>query len=375
MVLWKTRGSINQQTNWKLFVAVHGIAWSGQAAACASERPDAVHPAQDETTVGMDARADSGSVAPSVRSEEGGALDASRVHRDARAANAAVDASGPRDANLPDARPANRDASDVSNARADGSAPPSAERSAGCGKAGRPNAGRISVPGDHTFVFPASYDGSEPFPLLIGFHAAGNPMEQIENLTKGSDFEQKYIRAFPKSKGSAWDYATDIGRVMTMYDALLANHCVDVKRIFATGHSSGAQLIVQIMTKVHEADADHLRFKAVAPVAASRYGSLSRAIPVLYIQGARDNVRNSDGSDAVKEFTVANGCLASSTPYAPITACNSGGKSVEHGCRQYAGCTVPTVWCSHDDPQYSNTNHGWPCFATQAMHDFFAALP
>jgi polyhydroxybutyrate depolymerase len=48
---------------------------------------------------------------------------------------------------------------------------------------------------------------------------------------------------------------------------------------------------------------------------------------------------------------------------------------VNHGCTQYDGCSVPTIWCSHDDPAYSNTNHGWPCFATKAMHDFFTSLP
>jgi polyhydroxybutyrate depolymerase len=37
--------------------------------------------------------------------------------------------------------------------------------------------------------------------------------------------------------------------------------------------------------------------------------------------------------------------------------------------------TVPTVWCSHNDPAYSNTNHGWPCFGTRAIYDFFTGLP
>jgi hypothetical protein len=53
----------------------------------------------------------------------------------------------------------------------------------------------------------------------------------------------------------------------------------------------------------------------------------------------------------------------------------SSGKTVTNGCIQYDGCKAQTVWCSHDDPQYSNTFHGWPCFATKTMYDFFAALP
>jgi hypothetical protein len=95
----------------------------------------------------------------------------------------------------------------------------------------------------------------------------------------------------------------------------------------------------------------------------------------MYIQGQHDNVRNSDGSDVVKEFVTANGCMMSSKPYTTVPACMSSGKAVNNGCIQYEGCKMPTVWCSHDDPQYSNTSHGWPCFATKAMYDFFATAP
>jgi hypothetical protein len=39
------------------------------------------------------------------------------------------------------------------------------------------------------------------------------------------------------------------------------------------------------------------------------------------------------------------------------------------------GCSVPTSWCSHNDPSYSGTEHGALCFAMTAMTDFFASLP
>ncbi|HEX6242692.1 MAG TPA: hypothetical protein VFZ61_17385 [Polyangiales bacterium] len=307
-------------------------------------------------------------------------LDASeadaRAQRDAadRGTDPLADASS-LDADIAILDASHADAAPSPDAGSDSSVPTTARHSAGCGKSGRPSGGRVSVQGERNYTFPATYDGKRPFPLLIGFHAAGNPIEQIEILTKGSGLEQSYVRAFPKSRGSAWDYAADIGKVTAMYEDLLANHCVDTSRVFATGHSSGAQLIVQILTPAHKADADRFRFKAVAPVAASRYGGVSREIPVMYIQGAHDNVRNSDGSDVVKEFTSVNGCAARSTPYTAVQACSSGGKSVKAGCVQYEACKQPTVWCSHDDPQYSNTNHGWPCFAATAMHDFFEGLP
>lgn len=245
--------------------------------------------------------------------------------------------------------------------------------SAGCGKSGRPSGGVVNVANDHIYNFPESYDGNTPFPLFLGLHAAGNPIDQIQMLTNGSGFEMNYVRAFPKSAGSEWNYNTDIDKVLRVYDELSESYCIDTSRVFAAGHSSGAQMIVQILT--HADAAEHIGFKAVAPVAASNYGAITTATPVMYIQGSMDSVRNSDGADVVARFTAANGCGAGTMPYSGVASCMSSGTAVDPGCVSYDGCTEPTVWCSHDDPQYSNTNHGWPCFATDAMYDFFTALP
>ena len=257
-------------------------------------------------------------------------------------------------------------------AGAGGSGSPMA--SAGCGKSGRPSGGKVTVTNDHIYDFPTSYDGNKPFPLLIGFHAAGNPIDQIEGMTNNTDFATNYVRAFPKSAGNEWVYNTDISnKAYKVYDDLMANYCIDVNRVFATGHSSGAQMIVQILT--HSDAARHMNFKAVAPVAASDYGAITVPIPVMYIQGKMDNVRGNDGAATVARFRTANMCMTTSMPYSQVAGCQSSGTAVTPGCIRYDGCTVPTIWCSHNDPQYSNTNHGVPCFAIKAMYDFFATIP
>jgi poly(3-hydroxybutyrate) depolymerase len=233
----------------------------------------------------------------------------------------------------------------------------------------------VTVANDHIYTFPESYDGTKPFPLLLALHACGNPIEQFLNLTRGSKFETEYVRAFPRSSdpGGCWNYGNDIRRVTAVYDELTSKHCVDLKRVFGTGHSSGAQMIVQILA--HEDAATHVRFKAVSPVAASDYGALSGPIPVLYIHGKKDTVRGDDGASTVARFRTANGCGTTSTTYSPVMGCQSSGKTVNPGCVSYDGCDVPTIWCSHDDPQYGTTSHGVPCFAVKAMHDFFGSFP
>jgi polyhydroxybutyrate depolymerase len=247
-----------------------------------------------------------------------------------------------------------------------------ASKSEGCGKGGRPSGGVVTETGVHIYTFPEEYDGNTPYPLFIGMHAAGNPIEQFRNLTNGSDIEANMVRAFPKSAGNEWNFNNDVDKVTDMYDDLMANYCIDTSRVFSSGHSSGAQMIVQILANAEAAE--HMNYKAVAPVAASRYGAIVSPIPVMYIQGENDSVRNSDGADVVARFTDVNGCDTTSMPF-EVPTCMSSGTTVNPGCISYQGCSEPTIWCSHNDPQYSNTSHGVPCFAVDAMYEFFMELP
>ena len=102
-------------------------------------------------------------------------------------------------------------------------------------------------------------------------------------------------------------------------------------------------------------------------------------VPVLYIDGKNDNQRSAtSATDAVAKFRAANMCATTSKPYAPVMTCtstDSGHPTVDPGCIIYDNCTVPTIWCSHNDPSYSGTEHGVPCFAIKAMYDFFKTLP
>jgi poly(3-hydroxybutyrate) depolymerase len=211
-------------------------------------------------------------------------------------------------------------------------------------------------------------------PFLLALHAAGNPNTQLQNLTKGSKLETDFVRAFPKSAGSAWVYNTDIGKLKAVIDDVLANYCVDTSRMFATGHSSGAQMVVQMLCNGEQ------RFKAVAPVAASKYCAKLSPVAVLYIQGMMDAQRGGgNGKDVVDVFRTSNQCGTSSMPKADIAGCTStfDRQQVTPGCVSYDACAVPTLWCSHNDNGYNNTDgrqHGWPCFASSAIADFFLSL-
>lgn len=248
--------------------------------------------------------------------------------------------------------------------------------SAGCGKSGRPANGKVQVANEKIIDFPASYDGMKPFPLLVALHACGNPNTQWENLTKSSALETDYVRLMPNTtdSGQCWsNYNNNITRIRQQYDDVKANYCIDENRVFGIGHSSGAQMLVNILS--HKSDADYLKFKGVAPVAADPF-NVAVPIPVLYIAGKSDTQRGAQSApNTMQKFRAANMCADTSKPYSAIQGCKSSdGPDVNPGCIVYDQCSVPTIWCSHNDPSYSNTNHGVPCFAVKSMVDFFKSL-
>jgi polyhydroxybutyrate depolymerase len=253
--------------------------------------------------------------------------------------------------------------------------------SAGCGKSGRPANGRVIVNEDHIYDFPTSYDGNQPMPAIMMMHGANNENTLLEMQTNGSKLATEFVRIFPKSNTAAWEFnggtGADSKRLTTIYNDVLANYCVDTSRVFLNGHSSGAQMTVQMMC----VPGGDKRFKAFAPVAASKYCSTLTPAPVLYIQGMMDAMRGGgNGADVVAVFTASNKCSTMSSPYTEVAACNSlfDQKPVNPGCISYQGCTEPTIWCSHNDNNYNLTDgheHGWPCFANSAIADFFLSLP
>jgi poly(3-hydroxybutyrate) depolymerase len=241
----------------------------------------------------------------------------------------------------------------------------------------------VYVAGQSWLLFPESYDGNTPLPVLFGFHGCGGGNRGDGSRTEWSDqtnntaYASEYVRAIPLSSdgGGCWNYNTDIARVKAFYDDLVNNYCVDLDHVFATGHSSGAQFIQQMLLTNHTADAEHFNFRGVAPVASSNYGAHGTAVAVMYIQSQNDKERGGNGKDAVDRFVAGNMCSSSSMPYtADGAGCNSGGTTVNPGCVSYNDCDVPTVWCSHNDPQYSGTGHGVPCFWAKATDEFFKSL-
>jgi polyhydroxybutyrate depolymerase len=241
-----------------------------------------------------------------------------------------------------------------------------ARPSAACGSGGASLS--FNLP-NTLFSVPAAYDGTTPLPVVIAFHAAGNENTQLRGIL-GNTLDDEYIMLYPKSDGNGWSNGADARKVDAIFDALNATACYDENRVFATGHSSGAQFIVQRLC------AGETRWRAVATVASSLYCSSWTPIPALVIHGIGDAERQAyglDDGDGLKDivpYRTSNGCGATFADV-PVEGCTSQGVQVDPGCRDFDGCSEQTRWCQHNDPQYGTSHHGVPCFGPRVIKGFF----
>lgn len=219
-----------------------------------------------------------------------------------------------------------------------------------------------------TFIVdvPPAYDPNVPTPILFGFHGMGTSGELLRSQFYGnlpSAFGNDYIVVHPDALGepTAWDTS---GSDVAFFDALLedlaAAYCVDLERVFATGHSSGGFFTNTLGCE----RGDVLR--GIAPVSGGGpfvFGGNGCAgeFAVWLAHGSNDDsVDFTSGEESRDFWGEANGCdLTQSTP-APGDA----------PCVDYPACGegFPVRWCVHED------GHNWPSWIPQAMYDFFAAL-
>lgn len=234
----------------------------------------------------------------------------------------------------------------------------------------------MALPSGSVVEEPNGYDGATPVPVLFAFHGAGGSATSLQGPFAADAKSRGYLAVYLKSSGSAWSIQADTSVLDAAYDSIGQNYCVDLNRIFAVGHSSGAQMITQLLCAKED------RFRAVAPVASSKYCNGWDATAAIVIHGVDDIERGGQGEnryglddgDGHIDFGVyhdSNECTEAATPFDPGGNC---GADIDPGCVEYDDCAARTVFCNHNDPQYGTSNHGVPCFASKVMFDFFDAF-
>jgi poly(3-hydroxybutyrate) depolymerase len=241
------------------------------------------------------------------------------------------------------------------------------------GSAGSP----LMVSGHQYYVkLPTGYDAMKPYPTMIMFNPTNNPIDWAE---KSAGFEaagpkESWIRVYPHpaNTSAGWG-AGDVAFFQPLYDQITGNFCIDKARVFAAGESSGGDFS-SILGCEH---GDKLR--AIGPCATKNVQQypLDAAkrqckgdVTAVIIHGKNDSVVGTENGPKTRDFYAAvNHCTSMTMPVTGYTDKLS-------NCVMFQGCDpgTPVYWCQHEDPNYSNTNHGWPAFAPKFLYSLFSQL-
>ncbi len=244
----------------------------------------------------------------------------------------------------------------------------------GCGLDVASGAGTVQIQvgpdtREYLLVIPDGYDPNTPTALVFAWHGRGGSGElarlyfQVEAASGGQAI-MVYPDGLPlASMGgqTGWDLGAagyDVDFFDAMVDQLSQGACIDLDRVFSTGHSFGGYM----SNALGCFRPDVLR--AIAPVAGGPpFGACQDGTVAAWLtHGTGDQVVPfSQGEQARDSLLGRNGCGDTTTDVDPSP------------CTSYDGCAegTPVVWCPHEEPDLNG--HGWPRFAGSAIWAFFDA--
>jgi poly(3-hydroxybutyrate) depolymerase len=187
----------------------------------------------------------------------------------------------------------------------------------------------------------------------------------------------------PGDAESGWERPAERAGNLQFFDLVFAqieaDYCVDERRVFLAGTSSGANF-ANLLGCIHGD-----RFLAVAPVSGSLNDppNCQGAPAALVIHGIDDSHITIDRGEAAREnYRLRSGCAASTTPpladmHAKVRGARDQKPSMETlACVDYDGCNQasPLRWCEHSYGGWDGSTHGWPPIGGQVIWDFVKSL-
>lgn len=240
---------------------------------------------------------------------------------------------------------------------------------------------------------PEGYRADRTWPLVLVFHGRGSSAAATQEFS-GLDTLPAVVVYADGVVGTgtgdrqAWEGAPysapgvdDVGFVEDLIDQVGAEHCVDERRVYATGKSNGAGFVGILGCELSD------RIAAIAPVAGAFYDTgrpgctPARSVPVIEIHGTQDvtipylgdaDRRLPSIPDWIGDWAERNGCRGTATHRAISSEASV---TTHRGCR--AGATVAHLsvaggghtWPGAD--AYSGGGHTTQTFeASQVIWDF-----
>jgi len=280
------------------------------------------------------------------------------------------------DSAVPDAGGAAHDGASAADAAPASDASPRADAagqgSSGCGAA-TPSAGVWTLQHDgltRSFVvrLPSSYDPDTPTPLVLSFHGRATTaslQELVSGFTEVAEAND-FIVVYPEGTGEqqTWNAGyccgeaqtnnvDDLGFTSAMIDRLIAELCIDRRRVYANGLSNGGYFAYHLACLMTDRVA---AVGSVAGLTSTIPCTPSRPIPVLHFHGDDDRVVSYDGGSIgalsaplnAADWAARNGCASGPT----VTF-----EQDDVSCQTWSGCDegAEVRFCT-----IAGGGHQWP---------------
>ncbi len=211
----------------------------------------------------------------------------------------------------------------------------------------------LSVGGvSRTYILhvPSSYTGTKPVPLVIDFHALGGSGSQEQSLSGYQAIADRegFPIVFPDGIDNAWNIGPcctnsrtvdDLGFAKGMVAAIVAQACIDTKRVYATGFSMGGGMSHYLACNAATV------FAAVAPasfdllVPDEEPCAPSRPISVLTFRGTTDTTVPYAGGKGPSGKITFLGAQGSFQRWAGIDGCMTP-TTADGDCTYYKTCSA-----------------------------------
>jgi polyhydroxybutyrate depolymerase len=228
---------------------------------------------------------------------------------------------------------------------------------------------------------PASYDGSQPVPLVLDFHGVGGTGEEESTSSPypAVTDPEGVIMAFPDGlagpAGTAWNMGPccvedvdDVGFARALVTQIERTACIDRNRVYAVGVLTGGGMVYALACNAADV------FAAVAPAAfdllQETVDDCRPARPITEISFRGTAVSRVPYAGGASSLVVGMpitflGAEASFARWAQIDGCTGSPSNEDsNGCASYSGCRdgVEVILCTkqggREDP--GDPNIAWP---------------
>jgi poly(3-hydroxybutyrate) depolymerase len=203
---------------------------------------------------------------------------------------------------------------------------------------------------------PKNYDKSRAYPLLMVFRGANVTADQFRgylNLPAAAGADALMVHPNCLNDATAWDVQRDLPMVDALLAQLEATYCIDERRVFAVGHTSGGFFTNALGCMRGD------KLRGIAPLSAGPPLGMCQGEFAVWMSQGNADMSLTSGRAARDFWAKRNNCNATQSIAVDPAPCT-----------EFAGCDAGFAvrYCEYDG------DLGLPAFAATGLWGFFKQL-